>query len=612
MQLNQQAALRAKASASFDGMLNYITEAKGLLVANSWEVNYENTLKTFQILLDAKYLNYDFQTLEESIHEVVNKAQNNESKAEAILFLIKQKISEGKTEKGIEYGYQALDLLEIERPENDIAKIDGYLFQDILPKLKKALDENSIENLPKCNVKHINIAQDIFDLLVPASIQCNDQLALRFVFAKGTELSLKYGNSPASSRTHGAVATFFALAFQDYQSHYKLTELAYELAKKTSKGMGIKNAFTLSNWTAHYKKPLSYGRDLAFNNIQIGLEAGEIEFASYLMMGYIHILFAEGKTFKHIEDVLETHIWDLASKYYVAVSVDAITSIRWVINTLKTDRTSKITIKSDSFEEAEFVDLQVKNNAHFALGVYHIYKTQASYILDNLEEAFKHIKAAETPIPALLTYTSTFDFNFYSSLVHLRKHEETKDESLLEVVNTNQTHMQIWSKSCPENFLHKYQLVEAEKARVTQQNWYEVLEYYEQSIENAKQHGFIQDAALANELCAKYLISIHKKKIAIPYVKEAYNLYKRWGATAKTAQMKTQYAHILAKKKKANLAATYVDYHTISSTTTTKRGLDLDTILKANASLSKQIRLGDLIREMLGLLREATKITFPS
>jgi two-component system, NarL family, sensor kinase len=61
--------------------------------------------------------------------------------------------------------------------------------------------------------------------------------------------------------------------------------------------------------------------------------------------------------------------------------------------------------------------------------------------------------------------------------------------------------MQKWAEHAPMNYLHKFHLVEAEKARVLGQ-FFEAEEFYERAIAGAAENEFIQEEALAYELAA--------------------------------------------------------------------------------------------------------------
>ncbi|MBW4542055.1 MAG: PAS domain S-box protein, partial [Myxacorys chilensis ATA2-1-KO14] len=97
------------------------------------------------------------------------------------------------------------------------------------------------------------------------------------------------------------------------------------------------------------------------------------------------------------------------------------------------------------------------------------------------------------------------------------------------------------------NHLHKFHLVEAEKARVLGQ-FLEAEELYEQAIAGAAEHEFIQEEALAYELAAKHYLARGREKFAQTYMKEAHHCYERWGATAKVKDLETCYPQFFAQK----------------------------------------------------------------
>jgi len=76
----------------------------------------------------------------------------------------------------------------------------------------------------------------------------------------------------------------------------------------------------------------------------------------------------------------------------------------------------------------------------------------------------------------------------------------------LSCVSTNQEKMQKWAEYTPMNYLHKFHLVEAEKARVLGQ-FLEAEEFYGRAIAGAAENEFIQEEALAYELAAKHYLA---------------------------------------------------------------------------------------------------------
>jgi two-component system NarL family sensor kinase len=101
------------------------------------------------------------------------------------------------------------------------------------------------------------------------------------------------------------------------------------------------------------------------------------------------------------------------------------------------------------------------------------------------------------------------------------------------------------------NYLHKFHLVEAEKARVLGQ-FLEAEELYEQAIAGAAEHEVIQEEALAYELAAKHYLARGRYKFAQTYMREAHSCYERWGAMEKVKDLETCYPQFFAQSSRVD------------------------------------------------------------
>src|SRR5262249_14440856 len=99
----------------------------------------------------------------------------------------------------------------------------------------------------------------------------------------------------------------------------------------------------------------------------------------------------------------------------------------------------------------------------------------------------------------------------------------------------------VWTESCPANFLHKKQLVEAELARVEGRDA-EAADLYESAAEGAGREGFIQDLALAHELAARHAFARGRRQAGVLRLREALQAYDRWGARGKVQALEEEFA----------------------------------------------------------------------
>lgn len=200
-------------------------------------------------------------------------------------------------------------------------------------------------------------------------------------------------------------------------------------------------------------------------------------------------------------------------------------------------------------------------------------------------------------------------FYFYDSLIAIAVDGSTDDsEAQLQRVRENQTKLHHWAEYAPMNYLHKWQLVEAETFRVLGQKL-QAIELYELAIAGAREHQYIQEEALASELAARFYLDWDKETIARTYMTEARYCYSLWGATAKVtqmdAQLDAQYSQLyrsLDRKSSLGLSLSLsdIDSHTISS----DAALDLHTVMKSPQAISSEIVLENLLQTLMKILVE--------
>jgi signal transduction histidine kinase/CheY-like chemotaxis protein len=199
-------------------------------------------------------------------------------------------------------------------------------------------------------------------------------------------------------------------------------------------------------------------------------------------------------------------------------------------------------------------------------------------------------------------------FHFYDSLAHLDIFAESANsekEAWLNRVNANQEKMQKWAHHASMNHLHKFYLVEAEKARVLGQV-VAAEDFYDLAIKGARDNEYIQEEALAYELAAKFYLAQDKEKFAQAYMTEAHYAYTRWGAVAKAKDLAARYPQLVIKSAAANPITAMPTVTTTTSTTSTGAGaaLDLATVMKASLAISGEIVLDKLLANLMKILIE--------
>ncbi|MEM1311778.1 MAG: PAS domain S-box protein, partial [Cyanobacteria bacterium P01_H01_bin.153] len=135
----------------------------------------------------------------------------------------------------------------------------------------------------------------------------------------------------------------------------------------------------------------------------------------------------------------------------------------------------------------------------------------------------------------------------------------------------------------------------------------------------AREHGYCHEAAIANELAAKFYLEWGKNSIAQDYLTHAYYGYAHWGATVKVQALEQRYPHLLTSilQPQSSLSSTsetvFVSMAAASHPSTTRSSydgsttsavLDLETVLKASQTLSSEIQIDTLLATLLKIVLE--------
>ncbi|MDY7014051.1 MAG: ATP-binding protein, partial [Cyanobacteriota bacterium] len=222
-------------------------------------------------------------------------------------------------------------------------------------------------------------------------------------------------------------------------------------------------------------------------------------------------------------------------------------------------------------------------------------------------QARENASLAEPYLESMMGMVAVTLFHFYDSLAHLSEFDkatQTEREAFIDRVKASQGKFEIWARHCPENFLHKFHLVEAEKARVLGQIL-KAEEFYELAISGAKDNGFIQEEALAYELAARFYLARNREKIAQTYLKEARFAYEHWGAKAKVEDLEAKYPHLLSRASSNSRAAE--GYATLVSPSTRSGSgeiLDFASLTKASQAIASEIALDKLLTALMRILLE--------
>ena len=620
-QLNLQAGRKAKLSTAYASACGYLATGIELLSADSWSSQYELTLNLYLEQAETLYLNGDFEDSDTLIARILTEAKSAIEKAQVYNLRIVQYTMLGRYEDAIRVGKHILALLDIDISEDNASSELEAELEDVRLRLK----DREILSLLEAPFMADPLQGMVVKLLanLGASAYFKDKALYELIGVKIVNLSLQYGHIEESVRGYYIYSVLLA-SMDEHQAGYQFGLLAFQLSKKLNSQAQKCKACNGLNHLTHWVKPMREMMPTCEEGFQAGLESGEIQFAGYILMHKTYIPFSQGGNLANLLN--DSHPFlQFCQKANNQVAADTIQGMQLLLSNLtgQTDSPTHFAVKGQT--EAEYFLICRSRSSAYAVCRYLIAKAQILYLYERPADGLACIEESNKFFDSIAGNISIVEHNFYHSLCLAALYQGFSHEGqelCLKQLHHNQTPLKVWAESCPENYLHKYLIIEAEIARLSGQTT-TAIEQYEKAIANAHAEGFIQDEAIAYERLAKLYLEADREEMAQKHLIEAYYGYARWGAKAKTDDLAQRYPKLLqpilqqvAQPAKAfnpleTIIASQLAIHTSTranpqtgrtSTTNINTSLDFTAVLKASQVLSGTIELEDLLCQLTQII----------
>lgn len=598
-ELNLKAGKMAKKSSAYYSAYIYFNQGIKLLSSNAWEEYYDLTLQLYSDITEAAHLINEHKEMEKFAEVVLNNGKT---------LIDKIKVYKIKIE-----AYQArLSLKEAMKISTSVLKSLGiYIpsepkpcdFEESFKVTWQAISQMEVEELTNLPLMKDPIKLAAMQILLSSfavAFQLDSMLG-NIIICNMVELTVKHGNPPFVP----AVYSFYAATLCSHISNIELgdkleeyIELAYKLERMSDKlvenpnmkqykalVMDINNIF-VRHWKEHIRKTF----EPCVEGYWSGVENGDFEYAGYCVSMYGKNLFYSGQILEVVGKEIDINIKRL-QKIQPGLSDIWINIFGQVVQNLQGKCKNVLEFKGDYFDEDKMLLIIQDIGDIHGMQFFYLTKMMLNYYFKNYSEAIECGKKIEKSLNRFVGIIDIAIFYFYDSLVKLAVYStssEEEQEQILIKVNKNQEKMYTWAKFAPMNFLHKFYLVKAELCKVTR-NFDKAVEYYDKSINLAKENEYLNDEALAYELAGKFYLDKGRLEIVKLYFREAHYKYQLWGANAKVKELESKYSNILLENKEC------MD---------TTNNIDLFSIIKASQAISSEINIEGVLNRLITVMLE--------
>ncbi len=608
--LNLMAGKKAKLSNAYEEASKYLSIGLQLLPSDGWNSDYNLTFNMHIEAAEIEYLNRNFNKSEDLLNLTIKQANNILDQSRAYEIKIQSYMGQNYVLEAVDIGLKILKLLGMQIP-NKPNKLDILV---AVLKTKLILSGKNIKHLatlPIMNDLRKLAIMRILMLVAPVSSQAGT-LHFPLIMLAMIRLAVKYGNSNVASFSYSAYGAMLCDKLDDIETGYKFGLLSISVLEKMNANSFKSKVYFMFNATIrHFKDHVNETIIPLQEGVQSGIESGDMQFAIANLWNLSHNLFFRGENLDLLEQRLEKYVEQMMNSKWDSGSL-AISAIRQKVLNLQGRSSSKVDLVGVAFNEVEMIN-NLRNNTSWLSTIY-CCKTILGYYFHDYENSLKNaylIQKFRANSPGFLIYSVNDFYYSLAILAQLNNISSSERKQYLNTLATNQKKMKRLAYHSPCNYQHKYDLVEAERFRVLGDEL-QSMNLYDRAISGAAKNGYIHEAAIANELAAKFYLELGKHKIAKTYMSEAYYNYINWGALAKVQDLEERYPHLIIRREKVTDSEFQIN-KTISksisitatgSATSNTKILDLATVMKASQAIASEIVLDKLLSKLLAIILE--------
>ena len=619
--LNLQAGKSAKAAAAFDAALIFVNTGIRSLPADSWQEQYTLTLALHNLAAEAAYLCSQFEQVKQLISAILQQANQLIDKVSAYEIQILAYLAQGQPQDAV---YTAIDVLGqfgIRLPKNPTQPqvLLGLAKTKLILGNKKP---EQLVNLPNMTDPNKLAAMRILSSAASAAYLCAPKL-MPLLVVERVNLSVRHGNTALSAFGYAWYGLILCGILVDIEGGYQFGQLSLQLLERfNATDLRAKVLFMTYTFVSHWRDRITDTMPALLTAYQSGLETGDVEYAAWAALVHSYNRYWTGDNLRSAEAGIRSLITAIApfnqknGSLYIQIYHQA------TLNLLG-NSSDPSCLSGESYRVAEDIPAQVAANDRTGLFFSYVCQQHLDYLFGNYATAIEKSNAAKPYFDNCVSSLPTVLHNFYDSLAQLAIYEtatSSQRQQILKRIKANQKQLKKWGHYAPMNYQHKFLLVEAERYRVLGQKL-EAIDYYDRAISLAKENQFLNEEALANELCAKFYLDWGKEQVAQSYMQAAYYCYARWGAKAKIDDLETRYPQLLtailqAQQDHFSISDTRLEtldrssildrtiHTTRSSSSSISESLDFATILKASQALSSLMQLEQLVATLMQVVME--------
>jgi PAS domain S-box-containing protein len=592
--INLHGGRKAKASAAYASACAYLASGMTLLDESAWRSQYDLTFNLRLERAQCEVLNGNFEEADQLIAELLLRAASKVDLAAVYDLKVRLHTMRGEYPRAVDDALRCLRLFDIDLP----AHPSWDEVQADYDTLWRNLNGRSIEtliDLPQMTDPELRAAMQVLSILAEVSWFTDFDL-YRMLVCRMVNVSMQHGVSGPAAHGYACLGSMLGPAFHRYREGYDLAKLACDLVEKhgfNAYQIKVYNEMApVSLWT----QPITSAIELRQAGTRAATETGNLTYACYSMHHSITGFLLRNDPLDEVWHESEMAL-DFARRAKFRDVADLIVSQQRFIATMQGRTTTFSTFSDKEFDETTFEAALTGERMNTMICLYWTLKLKARFLSGDYAEALAAAGKAKPALRGEPTQIYLLDYFYYTALTAAALYEEASADEQLgwrDLLATHREQLHEWAENYPPTFGDKYSLVSGEIARLEGRDA-DAMRLYEQAIKSAREHGFVQNEALAHEVAAGFYAARGVESVGHAYLRNARDCYMRWGAFGKVRQLEQRHAGLRDEVTSSTSSAT------VSAPV---EQLDVGTVVKASQAVSSEIELAQLIETLMRISLE--------
>jgi predicted ATPase/class 3 adenylate cyclase len=602
--MNLAASVRARHANAYESSLTYIKTAMDLVEENQLEVP-KIILRDLNLnRAEAEHLSGNNSSVEAFFDQALYYTEDVLDKARVTIRIIQFYNNIRNFEAAFKACREAASELGVSIPAS--FSPPALLVEYVKYKsLKGTRDVNQLIDLPEMEDEKLKTAVLLMAAAGQSAFQIRPELCV-LLCAIIVNICLKHGNTAGAFVGYIGFGLIFHSGILGFKTTgYKFGQLILALVESFRDYGGRAEAYFVTGYFAiPWRKSALEMEQYWQTAYEAGLEVGDQFHASCASCATIQSNFMRGVPFDSILESTQAYL-DFLKRIQLEEGILTIHSVIQSIKNLKGLTESKISFSDGKFEEIKYVEsLGGFSSRHFA-HFYYINKMQTLYLWEEYEKAYQISLTSDAYLSDSPGMLHTAEHFFYKGLIlaaMIPKVGSLKRIKMKQKLKGILQKFQKYTAHCPDNFEHKYQLLQAELAKV-KGNFDQAQTHYYHALEAAERYGYLQIQALASQRLFELFLVIDNKKLAALHLSDAEYLYDLLGAKGIAELM-------ISKRKLSDFSQKEIKFgHRVDDRGMIQRDkstqdLDLQSVMKSSEAISKEIRLKDLLKTLMKIIIE--------